>query len=230
MKIAGLEPFSLIDFPGKIAAVVFTQGCNFRCPYCYNPELVDPLRYGALLDEQAIFSFLNERRGELEAVVLGGGEPTLQNDLADFLRAVRRLGYATKLDTNGSQPDLLARLLQEGLLDYIAMDLKAPLARYASYVQAPGDTQAISRSLDMVKGSGIDHELRTTVVSGDLQQADFQALAQLALGARRYVLQRFQSRPALVDQTYTGRKAPSLADLQSLAPLFLEYVGSFEVR
>ena len=230
MRIGGLDPFSLIDYPGKMAAVVFTQGCNFRCPYCYNPELVDPQRYGPLLDEQAVLSFLHQRCHELEAVVLGGGEPTLQEDLADFLRTVRGMGYATKLDTNGSRPDVLAGLLQEGLLDCVAMDVKAPLSRYAGYVQVPMDTQAISLSLDIVKGSGLDHELRTTVVKGDLDQADFQAMAQLVSGAKRYVLQRFQPGSALVDPTYDDRKAPDPAELRALAPLFHGCVTHFEVR
>jgi pyruvate formate lyase activating enzyme len=140
------------------------------------------------------------------------------------------MGYATKLDTNGSRPDVLAGLLQEGLLDCVAMDVKAPLSRYAGYVQVPMDTQAISLSLDIVKGSGLDHELRTTVVKGDLDQADFQAMAQLVSGAKRYVLQRFQTGSALVDPTYGDRKAPDPAELQALAPLFHGYVTYFEVR
>lgn len=230
MRIGGLDPFSLIDYPGRMAAVVFTQGCNFRCPYCYNPELVDPQRYGSLLDEQTVLAFLERRRGELEAVVLGGGEPTLQEDLADFLRTIRAMGHATKLDTNGSRPDVLAELLHENLLDAIAMDVKVPLARYAGYVHAPIDIQAIERSLDIVKGSGLDHELRTTVVSGDLDQGDFRALAQLVSGAKRYVLQRFQPGPALVDPVYGDRKAPDPIELQALAPLFQGHVTHFEVR
>lgn len=130
MQIGGLQKFSLLDYPGKISAVVFTQGCNFRCPYCHNPELVDPARYQECLPEEEIFSFLETRRGKLEAVTVTGGEPTLQKSLAPFLRRIKDMGFLVKLDTNGSRPDVLEELLRQKLIDYIAMDIKAPLEKY----------------------------------------------------------------------------------------------------
>lgn len=129
MKIGGLQKLSLIDYPEKISAVIFTQGCNFRCPYCHNPQLVDVKLYQPCLEEKDIFRFLENRRGRLDAVVITGGEPALQDDLIPFIMDIRRLGFAVKLDTNGSRPRVLERLLRDGLVDFIAMDVKAQIGR-----------------------------------------------------------------------------------------------------
>lgn len=230
MNIGGLDAFSLIDYPGKMAAVVFAQGCNFRCPYCYNPELVLPEQYGPLLPEEKVWEFLEVRRGQLEAIVLGGGEPTLQDDLEAFLAQARRLGYATKLDTNGSCPEVLENLLKKGLLDFIAMDVKAPLCRYAEIVRAEVKTDAIQKSVRLILQSGIDHEFRTTMVKGDLQPEDFSAMAKLVCGAQQYALQRFLPKAALVDPLYSGRESLSLEELWALAPIFLPHVQNFLAR
>ncbi|HPO83020.1 MAG TPA: anaerobic ribonucleoside-triphosphate reductase activating protein, partial [bacterium] len=125
MLIGGLHKLSLIDYPGKLSAVVFTRGCNFRCPYCHNPELIED-NGGDIIDEEEVFSFLDERKGKLDGVVMTGGEPTLQSDIAEFLEKVKRLGFFVKLDTNGSYPERIKELIDRKLLDYIAMDIKAP--------------------------------------------------------------------------------------------------------
>ena len=130
MKIGGLQKVSLIDYPRRISAVIFTQGCNFRCPYCHNPELVDPTRYGETLSEKEVLAYLEARRGKLDAVTLSGGEPTLQPDLLSFAGRIREQGYLIKVDTNGSRPDVLEKLLDAGLVDYLAMDIKGPPAKY----------------------------------------------------------------------------------------------------
>jgi len=153
MKIGGLQKISFIDYPGSIGAVVFVQGCNFRCPYCHNPELVDPERYGPLLNEGEVLAFLEKRRGKLDAVTLTGGEPTLQPDLVGFLRKVREMGYRIKLDTNGSQPEVLAALIREKLVDYLAMDIKGPREKYARIARVEVDLAAIGRSVELITES-----------------------------------------------------------------------------
>ena len=191
MEIGGLQRVSLNDYPGKICATVFTQGCNFRCPYCHNPELVDPDRYGPVLPEEEVLSFLSKRRGKLEAVTVTGGEPTLQKDLSRFLRELKEMSYLVKLDTNGSNPDTLSNLIDKQLVDYIAMDLKGPLRKYGQMTAAKVDASRIRRSLELIATSGIAYEFRTTVVRSQLGLEDFASMAKEIRQARLYVLQPF---------------------------------------
>jgi len=190
MKIGGLQKISLIDYPGRISAIVFTQGCNFRCPYCHNPELVDPARYGPILSEEEVISFLEKRRGKLDAVTVTGGEPTLQPDLDRFLQEIKGMGYLTKIDTNGSNPDVLERLIRGRLVDYLAMDVKGPLQKYERIANVKVKTAKIRRSIELITASGIEHEFRTTVVRSQLDKEDLIATAEL-LKKGLYVLQSF---------------------------------------
>jgi pyruvate formate lyase activating enzyme len=190
MKIGGVQRFSLIDFPGRISAIVFTQGCNFRCPYCHNPELVDPSQYGPILPEAGVISFLEQRRGRLDAVTLTGGEPTLQPDIDRFLQEIKGMGYLTKIDTNGSNPDLLDRLIRGRLVDYLAMDVKGPLRKYEEIANVKVETAKIRRSIELIAASGIEHEFRTTVVRSELDRADLRETAEL-LNSGLYFLQPF---------------------------------------
>jgi len=191
LHIKGLVKTSLIEFPGRIATGVFTGGCNFRCPYCHNTDLVlSPADLPDIGVADAL-ALLARRRGFVDGVVVSGGEPTLQPGLPDFLRAVRKLGFATKLDTNGSRPDVLRHLLDKDLLDYVALDLKAPLERYESTVGVPSGA-AVGESIRLILSSGVDHEFRTTVVPGLVSPADMPALAQAIAGAQRYYLQQFR--------------------------------------
>lgn len=228
MKIGGLVPFSLLDYPGKIAAVVFTQGCNFRCPYCYNPELVDPERYSPLIAPEEILEFLKRRRGELEACVVTGSEPTVQGDLVEFFVQVKNMGYLSKLDTNGYLPEVIEELLQAQLLDYLAMDIKAPLERYSDIARVPVDTAAIVRSIELIKNSGLEYEFRTTLVQGMLTQSELLQIADLVRGARRFYFQLFRTAPDLVDRTYLEKIPPDRSEIEALAPYF--QVGEFGVR
>lgn len=191
MRIGGLAKFSLIDYPGRLAAVIFTQGCPFRCDYCHNPELVIRAQFGPLLTETEVLHFLNQRRGQLEGVVLTGGEPTLQPDLLTFIRQVKVLGYSVKLDTMGLYEYIIQDLLTAGLLDYVAMDIKAPLAKYPQVVHYPVDTVAIQRSIQLIMTAGIDYEFRTTVVPALLSPSDLREIGRLLSGAKRYILQTF---------------------------------------
>ena len=192
MNIGGLQKVSLIDYPGKISAIIFTQGCNFRCPYCHNPQLVDPKLYKPCLFSKDIMDFLAHRRGKLDAVTITGGEPTLQEDLIPLIQKIRKMGFAVKLDSNGSRPDVLAHLLKDKLLDFIALDIKAPLDKYSQVVKVQMDTGAIAQSVRLVIQSKIPQEFRTTVVKSMLTQKDILAIAKEIAGAKRYVLQRFQ--------------------------------------
>jgi pyruvate formate lyase activating enzyme len=190
MKIGGLQKFSLIDFPGRISAIVFTQGCNFRCSYCHNPELVDPDQYGPILPEAEVISFLEKRRGRLDAVTLTGGEPTLQPDIDLFLREIKGMGYLTKVDTNGSNPDLIEKLIRDRLVDYLAMDVKGPLRMYERIANVKVDTVKIRRSIDLIAASGMEHEFRTTVVRSQMDRADLVETAEM-LNRGVYFLQPF---------------------------------------
>jgi len=190
MKIGGLQKISLIDYPGRISAIVFTQGCNFRCPYCHNPELVDPAQYGPILPEEEVFSFLERRRGKLEAVTVTGGEPTLQTDLERFLQQIKEMGYLAKVDTNGSNPTMLERLIRGRWVDYLAMDVKGPLHKYGQIVKADVEIAKIRRSIELIASSEIEHEFRTTVVRSQLDKKDLIETARL-LKRGLYVLQPY---------------------------------------
>lgn len=162
MRIGGCHRTSLVDFPGRVAAVVFTQGCNFRCPWCHNRQLVDPHRFGAPLDTAAVLEHLARRVGKLTGVVVSGGEPTLQRGLASFLSTVKDLGFATKLDTNGSDPAKVEELLESGLVDFVALDLKAPWRRYDEACGTKVETVTIRDTIDLLRRRKVAHQLRTT--------------------------------------------------------------------
>lgn len=194
MKLGGFIPFSLLDYPGRVAAVIFTSGCNFRCPYCHNPELVsmDASRPG--LNMAGILDFLSRRTSLLDGVVITGGEPTVHRDLADFAGEIKSMGYLVKLDTNGSSPGCLGFLIKSGLLDYIAMDIKTAPDRYRQVVKAPFEIESLMKSIRLIRDFP-DYEFRTTVVPG---LTDIEALSAIASmlsseGAdKNYVLQGFR--------------------------------------
>ncbi len=191
MDLAHFEPLSLGDFPGNLAVTVFTVGCNFRCPYCHNPELVIPGNDTPTLECSVFLDFLLHRRGKLDGVCITGGEPTLQNDLPAFIRQIRALGYKVKLDTNGSNPDMLTRLLNDGLLDYVAMDVKAPPARYGDIVHNSGAFAAVEKSIGILGTHQVSHEFRTTLVPSLLDETDLVAIGSMLPDGSSYVIQNF---------------------------------------
>lgn len=203
MKIGGLQKVSLIDYPGKICAVVFSQSCNFRCRYCHNPELVDPERFSACIDEKEIMEFLKARRGKLDAVSITGGEPTIQKDLIGFVKKIKKMGFSVKLDTNGSQPQVIKELLQARLLDFIAMDVKAPLAKYKDIARASVDAELIKESIGAILKAKMPHEFRTTLVRSQLNIQDIMEISGLISGAKCYVLQKFVPTKTL-DKKFIG--------------------------
>ena len=181
----------MIEYPGKISAIAFTQGCNFRCPYCHNPELVDPDLYGECLPEEGVFSFLEKRKGKLDALTITGGEPTIQHDLIDFIKRVRKIGYLIKLDTNGSCPDVLEQLISGRLVDYIAMDMKGPLHKYKTVTRSKIDEDKIRQSIEIIMKSGMPYEFRTTVPKKLLHEDDLLEMGKLLRNASCYILQQF---------------------------------------
>jgi pyruvate formate lyase activating enzyme len=195
MKVGGFQKVSLIDYPGRISAVVFTQGCNFRCPFCHNPELVDP--------------------GRLDAVVITGGEPTLQPELIPFIIRLKAMGYRIKLDTNGALPDVLEEMLGRKLLDYVAMDIKAPLKRYGEVTKTKTDGQRILKSISLIMGSGVDYEFRTTAVKSLLGPGELEEIGRLVPGAKRFVLQKFVPTKTL-DRNYLSESSYSDGELQAI--------------
>ena len=192
MKIGGVQKVSLVDYPGKVAAALFTIGCNMRCGYCHNPELVLPERYADAIPEDDVLAFLAARVGKLEGLVISGGEPTMHDDLPDFAARVKELGYLIKLDTNGTHPRLVRSMIERGLLDFVAMDIKGPLEKYQQIAAYPVDIAAVQETIALLKQSSIGYEFRTTVVKSQLTPEDFEGIGQLVQGASRYALQRFR--------------------------------------
>lgn len=190
MLIGGFQKSSLIDYPEKISAVVFTQGCNFKCPYCHNPELIIANSKQQIANSQ-IIDFLKSRVEKLDGVVITGGEPTLHKGLPDFVKQVKDMGFYIKLDTNGTNPQMLKDLIENKLIDYVAMDIKAPIENYQQIVCSKVDTDNIIKSIELLKTSGIDYEFRTTVVNSQLSIDDFKQIGEMIKGAKKYYLQRF---------------------------------------
>ena len=190
MRIYGLQKLSLVDYPGKTAAVLFTGGCNFRCPFCHNYGLV--MNPGQPLDDSEVFSYLKKRQGLLDAVVITGGEPLLHADIADTIKKVRELGYPVKLDTNGTFPNRLAELLSQGLIDYVAMDIKNCQEKYYLTAGCEVDLDAIDKSIMLLKSTETAFEFRTTVVSQLHEYEDFVKIGRWIEGEESYYLQRFK--------------------------------------
>ncbi len=174
IKIGGLQKTTFIDYPGKLACTVFLCGCNFRCPFCYSRELVLPekIKNQPKVKKKEFFNFLQERKGLLEAVVVCGGEPTINEDLPDFIKEIKKFGYLIKLDTNGSNPEMLQELINEKLIDYVAMDIKAPIEKYEKTVRVKVETEKIKESVKILKKGIIGYEFRTTVVPGIIDKDD----------------------------------------------------------
>lgn len=228
MIIGGFQKFSLIDYPEKISAIIFTQGCNFRCPYCHNPELVLPEKYSNPIPEEEILSFLDSRRGKLDAVVITGGEPLLQKDLFDFIEKVKDMGFLVKLDTNGSMPEVLKEAIEIGV-DYIAMDVKAPLEKYREVVRAEVNEEKIKSSIEIIMHAGIEYEFRTTVVKSLLSKEDILKIGMLINGARLYVLQKFIP-SKLVDPKFMKEETYSDEEFEEMKEELKRYVKECIIR
>ena len=221
----GLQRLSLIDYPGKLCATIFTAGCNFRCPYCYNEDII--LNYPEMpkISEDKIIEFLHPRLGFLDGVCVTGGEPTIHRELPKFLGRLKSIGSLVKLDTNGSRPKALAYVMEKGLVNYIALDVKVPLGRYEETVRYRVKPEGLKETIKLIRRSGIDHEFRTTVVPGLLDGDDLEEIARTLAGSKRYVLQQFRPGKTLCPD-FKDVKPYSEAEMRQfrdrVAPYFAE--------
>lgn len=202
MIIAGLQKTTLLDYPGKIGMIVFLAGCNFRCDWCYSSELVLPekIKNQPRISEEEFFTFLKSRQGLVDGVVICGGEPTINEDLPDFIKKIKELGFLVKLDTNGSNPTMLSQLIESKLIDYVAMDIKLPKDKYSRVFFGDIKVEDIQRSIDILKEDRVDYEFRTTVVPDVLKKEDVIEIAQWISGAKKYYLQNFRAEKTINPQ------------------------------
>ena len=227
MQFGGLQKTTLVDYPGRVAATVFTLGCNFRCPYCHNLELVLPdlIEKQPKFSEEEILSFLRQRQGLLTGLCITGGEPTIHSDLEDFIKKVKELGYKVKLDSNGSRPEVLRKLIENQLIDYVAMDIKAPLEKYHLFTNGQDFRQQISDSINLLKEGKVDYEFRTTLAPDILTEEDIFKIVELIKGAPKYFLQRFKGIKTL-DPSFSRKKPWPEEKIRELVakikPLFSE--------
>ncbi len=226
MNIQGFQKMTLLDFPGQVACTVFTGGCNLRCPFCHNGGLVrTPTVY--VNREEEVLSFLEKRRGIIDGVCVTGGEPLLQPDLTDFLRTVKELGYLVKLDTNGSLPDRLRRLLATGYVDYVAMDVKNSLKNYALAIGGDTDAAIFKESIDLLKSGTVPHEFRTTVVKGIHTAADIQDIAKMLGQDEAFFLQTFKDSGDLLGE---GCAAFSAEEMHEFLKIAQQYIPKAALR
>ncbi len=219
MLIGGFQRFSLSDFPGRVASIIFTQGCNFSCPFCHNGDLIPqhPSESEPVTTEE-VLGFLRYRTSLLDGVVITGGEPTIHVDLPEFLLEIRSLGFDVKLDTNGSRPKMIAGLILKDLVDYIAMDVKAPLDKYPQLAGTEVKTGKVLESIEIIAGCGMEHEFRTTAVSPLLDKRDIMKIKTLIPPESRHILQHFRPEKALSPELRSP--VPGRDDFHELSALF----------
>ena len=230
MLLGGLQKLTLIDYPDHLAATVFTVGCNFCCPFCHNPELVDPqkIKKQPKFLEKDFFDFLAARQGMLEGVCVTGGEPTLQADLPEFIGKIKKLGYLVKLDTNGSNPGMLEQLLSDGLVNYVAMDIKAPLEKYKKVVGQAISLENIQRSVELTRGA-LDYEFRTTVLPSLHSKKDLLSIGRWLQGAKKFYLQQFRPTKTLKAE-YQNEKSFDLEKLIKICNTLKMFFDVCEIR
>ena len=221
MIIGGWHKVSLIDYPGKVSCVLFTSGCNFNCPYCHNPQLAKRGRRSFFIDEQTICDYLDDRKKLLEGVVISGGEPTICRDLICLCKKVKLIGYPIKLDTNGSRPQVIKELIENGLIDYIAMDIKTDPFHYSPFIKKGQNPDQILASVQIIMESAIAHEFRTTCVKPFVDARIIKDIAKKIEGAMLYALQSFNNlkvlHPEFFKATKPGYEEDELMDLKLLA-------------
>lgn len=227
--IGGLQKFSLIDYPGKISSIIFTIGCNFRCGYCYNQDLIVPSQFRSSIKIEEIYTFLESRIEKIDAVCITGGEPTLHSDLENFILDIKKMGFLVKLDSNGTRPEILQNLIEENLVDYFAMDIKAPFIKYKDITNYNLNIDKIKRSIDIIMNSGIDYEFRTTIEKSMLTKQDIITISDQIKGAKKYYLQRFVNNN-LDNSHFNEFSSYSKLELEELIPEIKKRVGFCQVR
>lgn len=228
MNIQGFQKTTLLDYPGHVAATVFFGGCNFRCPFCHNGDLVLTPGSVSAFSPEELLSFLGKRKGILDGVCITGGEPTLVPDLEPFLASIKELGLAVKLDTNGYRPEVLQHLCDNGLVDYVAMDIKGAPENYGTICGVPNlDLERIRHSVDFLMHGSVDYEFRTTVVRELHDASSFTAIGEWIKGARAYFLQGYQDSEKVISP---GFHAYTLKELEGFQKLLMPYIPRIEIR
>jgi len=197
MNIGGLQKLTLVDYPNKIAATVFLTGCNFKCGFCHNPSLVNFEKDEGQISETNFFNFLKTKQGLIDGICITGGEPTINANLPEFIKKIRNLNFSIKLDTNGNNPKMLEELIENKLLNFVAMDIKTSPEKYERAINTKINIENIKKSVEMIKKSGIDYEFRTTVVPGIVDKEDIEKIGKWLKGAKKYVLQQFRNQKVL---------------------------------
>ena len=230
MLLKGLQKLTLLDFPGRMAATVFTGGCNLLCPFCHNASLVlgDRVREGPVIEESEFFAFLEKRKRMLEGICVSGGEPTLMPDLLPFLSKIKELGYLVKLDTNGTAPDVIKEGVKSGLIDYVAMDIKSSREGYGRAVGIDGfDTSRIEESVSLLRSGLVEHEFRTTLVRELHSDAEIIGIGEWLRGDDRYFLQTFKDSGDLISDGFSGYDEKETLDLLNM---LLPYLPNAKIR
>ena len=222
----GLQKLTLLDFPEKVACTVFIGGCNMRCPYCHNSDLIAPTD-AAIMSIEEFFAFLESRKNLLGGVCITGGEPLLSANIIDFARQIKQLGYAVKLDTNGSNPSKLTQMIGEGLVDYVAMDIKNSRENYNSAAGCAVYIEKIQQSASLLLKGGVDYEFRTTVVRELHTEADIASIGEWIRGAKRYSIQNFQQSPNVMGDDLSGFTQP---ELEHFASIMQNYVDEVKIK
>jgi pyruvate formate lyase activating enzyme len=231
MVLGGLQKYSLIDYPESVSCIVYTVGCNMACGYCYNPTLSQPeqpIRTG--FTEEMFLEFLDSRVGKLQAVVITGGEPTIHDDLPEFIRKIREKGFKVKLDTQGSRPEMVERLLDEKLLDYIAMDIKAPIDRYQEVTRSLVSTDDIQKSIEIITTKAPAYEFRTTTVRDQLRAEDFEKIGEMIKGAPLYAIQKFMPMGKTLESSFMDRTAYTDDEMAEFKTIMEKYAKRVIIR
>ncbi len=229
MDIKGIQKTSMIDYPGKMSAIIFLPKCTFRCGFCHNVDLVTGWEKLDTIDEREALNFLKDRKKWLDGIVITGGEPTVHRDLPDFIRKVKELGYLVKLDTNGSNPYMLEDLIKEGLIDYIAMDIKGPKERYDEICRVKVNIKLIEMSVERIRESGLDYEFRTTAVPGLITVEDIAKIGEWMKGSRLYCIQQFRPMRTL-DGSLQNSRPYKPEELQKMAEVAGPFFDKVEIR
>jgi pyruvate formate lyase activating enzyme len=228
MKFNGFQKLTLLDYPGKVACTLFTAGCNLRCPFCHNASLVTHIDNTNIYNKEEILSYLGKRQGILEGVCISGGEPLMQTEIEDFISEVKSLGYSVKLDTNGFYPDKLISLVEKGLIDYVAVDIKNSYSKYAKTTGIENlDLSPLKRTVEFLLSGKVDYEFRTTIVEGLHTEADILDIGKTIKGAPRYFLQNFVDSGDLIGE---GLGAVPLENMKNMQKIAAQFVPNAEIR
>jgi len=230
MKISGIIKTSLLDYPGHISTSIFTQGCNFKCPYCHNPDLISgEAENGEYMDLNYFWNFLEKRKDFLDGIAITGGEPTLQIDLIDFIEKIKSKNYKVKLDTNGSKPEIIKNLINNKLIDYIAMDIKSSISKYSNYSDDNNIEDKIIESIKVIKNSEINYEFRTTVVPGLHNENDIEEITKIVAGSKNFTIQNFRGERTY-DKDFENKLPFTEKELETFKDILEDKVNNIKIK